>query len=201
MKRRAPGQRSKAQDAARARRRADKEALDALVAAAKAQALPPARRGRHAVLQQFGVSVDAGGAVLLGDVAPAWRGGPLQMHLGPALPKPHRVVSPTWLSLVRMMPCSLCGQGRRFYEQLQLDVSQSEANHYPSRGATAGGSDFETHPVCRACHQDITTHQVLDGDLAFAVGETIYNVLMAVRNGRLQVGVLLACALEAVLGD
>src|SRR5206468_1180538 len=74
--------------------------------------------------------------------------------------KVRRLKSRTWRRLVRAMPCAICGKGFPFYQGLQLADGQSDPNHYPGRGRAGGGSDLETHPACRRCHDLITDHKI-----------------------------------------
>ncbi len=120
-----------------------------------------------------------------------------------AFPKIECLKSPTWLRLVRMLPCAICGRWRDFYEQLQLDAPQSEANHYPGRGRAAGGSDLETHPACPACHLKITENRLPDSDRlqTLAVQRTTHTIFTAIREGRVPADAMLAVALELIVNQ
>src|ERR1043166_8837867 len=58
----------------------------------------------------------------------------------PALPKPSRVQSKTYLDWVRRRPCLICG-------------SVSQAHHSISKGAR--GSDFRAIPLCANHHREL----------------------------------------------
>lgn len=129
----------------------------------------------------------------------------LRLYASAAQSKPLRVSAPSWLAVVRMMPCAICGKGRDFAEQLRIGVSQSEANHYPGRGRSGGGSDLETHPACGpspfGCHGRITDGKVPDATQAAAVAAALHCGMQAVRLGLLPPAILLAVGVEAVLGN
>jgi len=57
------------------------------------------------------------------------------------LPKPVRERNEAFLDLVRSEPCAGCGA-----------PPPSDPNHLKTRGA--GGSDYETAPMCRVCHTE-----------------------------------------------
>lgn len=199
------------EDPARAHRR--KVKAETLAQLAKLQGQPElprgVRRGAVATLRQHGLQLVLGGQPL-GAIAPAYAGpsAPLQLaYATSGQAQPHRVVAPSYLAAVRMMPCSICGKGRPFYQQLQLGTPQSEANHHPGRGRSGGGSDLETHPVCVpspfGCHGQITENKVphQDATCSLAVALTLHQVVAAIREGRLQCGILLAMGVEAVLAS
>lgn len=105
--------------------------------------------------------------------------------LGASLPKVKRVTSPTWLAVVRLMPCAFCGHDPAWTFRLSLSVlrPQSECNHYPGRGRAGGGSDLEVHPACSACHRKITEHLISDLEQADAVARTQWQIVAAIGLG------------------
>jgi hypothetical protein len=193
-------------DRVRAETRRGLEALDPRRAAAGAA---PARRGKVppaavATLAAAGVDLGAGAPVGIGRLVAAHAGpsAPLKVQLalgGAAHPKPARVVAPSWLEVVRMLPCDRCSRGRPLYEQLQLGRAQSEANHHPRKGRAGGGSDLEAHPLCTDCHKVATANQIPDATLDAWVARTLLTVVRAIREGRLDSGILLAAWVEAVI--
>jgi hypothetical protein len=131
--------------------------------------------------------------------------------LVPGFPRAQRIAAPTYLKLVRMMPCSLpdCPSRsaynrypphRPWHEAIQLNTAQCDPNHHPSRGASGGGSDLETHPVCRPCHERVTLHKVPRELLDRLVADTLLQVVRALRAGRLPLELLAQVAAEALAG-
>lgn len=120
---------------------------------------------------------------------------------GGARPKARAIRAPSWLEVVRMMPCAGCGAGRPFREQLGAGAAQSEAHHAPGRGRAAGGSDLETCPLCRACHEQATAHRISERDQERLVAETLLRVVRAIREGRIAPGLLIAAGVEAVVHE
>lgn len=139
----------------------------------------------------------------------------IELEPPPAQPKPRRVEAPSWLAVVRAMPCSVCGVGRSFRDSLLAvaslgwkGVAQSEPNHHPTRGSAGGGSDLETHPACRTCHRFITEGSAIWGrlptttkELDTLVADTLLAVVRAIRDGYLSPSVLIAAGVEAIVGD
>jgi hypothetical protein len=160
-------------------------------------------------------------ARLLGawQVERAYKGGPLRIAdptllRAAAQPKARALRSPTWLHLVRLMPCLVPGctaKGHRpIHEQfahLATAKPQSDPNHYPGKGRDGGGSDFETHPACRRCHTLITDRRLvlpsraetLEGMQHRLVAQTQGWILLGFHTGRLRPELLLACAVEAMI--
>ena len=103
----------------------------------------------------------------------------------PAFPKHRAIRSPTWLSLIRELSCCVCGK-----------PGPSDAHHAPPKGRSGGGSDFETMPLCRACHGRVTVGKLRLSETT-QVGYTMRNVLVRLREGTMPPAVLLACAAEA----
>ena len=128
----------------------------------------------------------------------------------PAFPRAQRLTSPTYLQLVRTMPCSLpdcpsranapAPPNRPWFQALQLGRAQCDPNHHPGRGASGGGSDLETHPVCRPCHERVTLHKIPRDLLDRLVAETLLQVVQALRAGRLPREVLGQITAEALAG-
>lgn len=58
-----------------------------------------------------------------------------------AFPKPERMRSPAYLAWVRTLPCCACQA-----------TAPSEPHHV--RTKAAGGSDWDTVPLCRVCHSE-----------------------------------------------
>lgn len=163
-------------------------------------------RAGLADLAEQGVEVGDHGAVTLGgkpvaQVREAWPGADapfrVQSLVGLALDKPRAIRSPTWLALVRAMPCSFCSAGRPFLVQISMGRAQSEAHHVPGRGR--GGSDLETCPACRACHERCTRHEISEAEQEVAVRRTGHAILAAIRRGEVPPGFLLAVAIEVVI--
>ena len=162
----------------------------------------------HAVLVEHGVAINAMNVV---GVINRTSYGPMRVDqtIGPAQPKPVRIESPTWLALVRCLPCGCCARGRAFEESLRLAAeagdwkagAQSEANHHPAKGMGGGGSDFLTHPACTPCHRKITERhpdaQVMECGLAVAKAQAA--IFLAIRSGALQIATLVACSVEAMV--
>lgn len=216
MKRGAPPPRKRPADPARDRRLKAKRATHAALDKLQGREAPAPRKGRKFPGVDPGVRLQLGAqgvtlqgqAVTVRDLPPvgvlvkahAGPRAPTKLHLwdGPAQPKPLRVVAPTWLQLVRTMPCSAPGCST---------PAPSEANHHPGRGASGGGSDLEVHPVCRECHAAITEHRPLrDGKVAthqlldLLVQRTLLQGVRAVRSGRVQAGIMLAAGVEILIG-
>jgi len=155
---------------------------------------------------------------VVGTVGRASKRSPLRVRLVAGQPKPCRMEAPTYLEVVRCMPCSVCGKGVPFYVALAaaseaMDLragAQSECNHHPGRGSSGGGSDFEVHPVCGpspfGCHGAITDekpnehgHRVTVEERTRYVADTLLAVMVAIRHGRLHPEILLAASVEAVM--
>lgn len=133
----------------------------------------------------------------------------------PGFPRAAPIKSLTWLRLVRTMPCSLPDCPSRpgiawkgtakpphlpWYDALARNVAQCDPNHHPSKGASGGGSDLETHPACRPCHERITLHQIPHELLGELVADTLLQVVKALRDGRLPREVLAQVAAEVLAG-
>lgn len=154
-------------------------------------------------LEAMGITLETGGTVVhngerVGRVERS-SSGALRVAIGPLHPRLQRITSPTWLQLVRSLPCAICGRGVPFLVALRSGRAQSEANHYPGRGRSGGGSDLETHPACSPCHMEITDHRISDERQAQAVAETYTRIMESIRLGQLERATLLAVAVEAVL--
>ena len=198
--RRAPDPERTARLAARAE---FQRGLDEL--AGKEPAPPPPARGRQQERPRVTASIVAGPTFVLEPTSY----GPLRVPRPlsyAAQGRPVGIEAPTWLDIVRMMPCAICGAGAPFERQLLLGKPQSEPNHWPPKGmGGGGGSDFETHPACRECHRAITderpteqgvrvTHDMLD----LAVAQTMRRIFLAIRAGTLQIETLTSGAVEAL---
>ena len=202
--------RDESEERRRKLRREARKAQDAL--AGRAAAVPLAGRaalpaGAAEALAALGAHVEDG-RVLLGPLQ-ALRHGPVRVQaaLGPAQAKLACVESPTWLALVRCMPCAICGRGISFEGAVALAQlagdwragAQSEANHHPGKGPSGGGSDFLTHPACSDCHFKITNHALPNAAerCEQAVAQTHHAISLAIHAGKFQIAILVACAVEA----
>ena len=82
--------------------------------------------------------------------------------------------SPTYLSEVRRQRCALCGAG------------PCEAHHVKVRGTVALGrkvSDYQTVPLCVACHRAVHDHPVSESARAL-MAERALEYLVAWVEGR-----------------
>lgn len=207
-----------------ARRAENKRTKEAQLAAAGRPLAPSRKTARASRSVEVSPAAErtlaAAGVAIVGELVTVRRGllG-LELEPPPAQPKPRRVEAPAWLAVVRAMPCSVCGAGRPFRDSLLAvasvgwkGVAQSEPNHHPARGPAGGGSDLETHPLCRACHRAFTDHRpTADGprrgmiltavECEAAVGRTLLLIVRAVRDGYLSPAILIAAGVEAVIGD
>lgn len=119
----------------------------------------------------------------------------------PAFPKPRAIRSPMWLRIVRTFPCFMNpDHGLPYARAAKEGLQQSDPHHYPTKGSSGGGSDLETMPVCRRCHELIT-----DGKLdpagsiqELGVVETQRAVFRMLRAGTLPLEALLVVAQEVM---
>ncbi len=198
---RKPIPRSRACDPERARRR---KAKDEFAAGMRKLCAPDGADIAMIIAAAGTLEIAAAGDVVLdgehiGRLVPAHRGkgAPKRLDVQRApIVKGRRVVSPSWLATVRMMPCAVCLGGKPFLEQLLLAQPQSEAHHYPPR--SRGGSDFETMPLCRPHHRHVTEHRQPTINEELFVAMTQHAILAAIRTGHLAPTFLLAVAVEAV---
>ena len=115
------------------------------------------------------------------------RGAPQRLDPASCLlvPRTRPIRTATWLELVRRLPCAFCGA-----------AAPSDPHHYPGKGATGGGSDLETCPACRTCHDQVHAGTIPATAQAGAVQRTMRAILMGVRTGEVLTETLLAIALE-----
>lgn len=155
--------------------------------------------------------LEVAGVLVVGKLVTV-RPGLVRVEIPPplALPRSRRVECPSWLEVVRAMPCSVCGMGRSFRDSLLAvasvgwkGVRQSEPNHHPARGPSGGGSDLETHPACRRCHRGLTDHPgvISIGTRDRYVADTLLAIMRAIRDGYLHPSILIAAGTESIIGD